>query len=47
MIDKKFEKNNLYSEMNLEDQSEWFGYNQKSFLNNILPSGKYYRCKKM
>ena len=35
MIDKKFEKNNLYSEMNLEDQSEWFGYNQKSFLNNI------------
>lgn len=36
MIDnRKFNENKLYTEMCLDDQAEWFGYNQKSFLNNI------------
>lgn len=35
MIDKRFGLSNLYKEMCLEDQAEWFGFNKFSFLNNI------------
>lgn len=35
MIDKKYGDNQLYFEMNLEEQSEWFGFHMHSFLNNI------------
>lgn len=36
MIDKnRVKENNLYFEMNLEEQDEWFSYNRLSFLNNI------------
>lgn len=36
MIDKrKSNENRLYKEMTLEEQSEWFGYNRYSFINNI------------
>lgn len=36
MLDKrKYNENKLYFEMPLDDQAEWFGYHQKSFINNI------------